>query len=616
MAITFSCDISRTTGVAPLAVFVDCTGTTATGVTNPFHELYYEHSFGDPSAGLWQHGAQAGSASKNFATGACAAHVFETPGTYTITSRCWDGTDWASEQNTITVSDPDTVFSGTNTVCIGATGVPSAGECPAGATRVHQENWATILSTYANTGTGKRIMLKRGDTFTVASRGQILDDGPGMVCTFGSGAKPILNMTSGCTLCIPNAKTNTSNYAWGDWRLMDLQVDCNDLSGSHGPGIEDPAGGYVSFLCLRVDINNGVVGFGFGVEALNGTNNSQGRSHVADQLAIVDCTASQSILAGAAYGGYNSGNRVMFMGNNFDNHAPASSSFTHTTRWLFLNKAVIEHNDILHPGYNRHIIKMHAPYRDGAGVPDATRDAGTNYSSSIGDDGYTKYVIISNNWFESGSAAAWQVALSPQDSAEDERLHDIIYECNVAYGNAYTTAAVTVCAQKVTIRNNLMFGMTSNEHYLAVLRRDGGEPPGSDIWIYNNTMYTSFAVPSGQFVVVDINSALLSNITIRNNLAYAPNATSPVLYMDAGATGVTVDHNSSSAQITGTNPTFAGTTSAIGFRPSAGSYATTSGVSVFPVTQRDFYNGTDKTSSNYRMGAMVPKANVRCSGSK
>src|SRR5262245_45132397 len=72
-AVTVQLSPSRTNGVAPLAVFFDATGTTATSTTRPFHDLDYTWTFGDPASGSRSTSGR----SKNQAKGAVAAHVFE-----------------------------------------------------------------------------------------------------------------------------------------------------------------------------------------------------------------------------------------------------------------------------------------------------------------------------------------------------------------------------------------------------------------------------------------------------------------------------------------------------------------------------------------------------------
>ncbi|MEK7706276.1 MAG: MopE-related protein, partial [Myxococcota bacterium] len=91
---------ARTSGVAPLAVFFDASGTTDTAVTSrPFHELEYRWDFGDPAGGAtWAYGARPGSSSKNVALGPVAAHVFESPGTYTVALSVFDGSNTATAE--------------------------------------------------------------------------------------------------------------------------------------------------------------------------------------------------------------------------------------------------------------------------------------------------------------------------------------------------------------------------------------------------------------------------------------------------------------------------------------------------------------------------------------
>jgi PKD repeat protein len=90
--------------VAPLAVFFDASGTTSPLTSNPFHNIEYRWDFGErdvkpgdlnrspPITGAtnWATGSRGGDPLnlRNSATGAVAAHVFESPGTYTVTVIC------------------------------------------------------------------------------------------------------------------------------------------------------------------------------------------------------------------------------------------------------------------------------------------------------------------------------------------------------------------------------------------------------------------------------------------------------------------------------------------------------------------------------------------------
>src|SRR5688572_12692926 len=123
---------SRLSGVAPLFVFFDATGTTDPTTARPFHDLEYRWDFRDLGSGYWSTtGLQ-----KNFAKGPVTGHVFETPGTYTVNYfvRNAAGSTPVQYVQQINVQDPNVVFSGSNTLCVGNS-LPVAGSdgCPAGA---------------------------------------------------------------------------------------------------------------------------------------------------------------------------------------------------------------------------------------------------------------------------------------------------------------------------------------------------------------------------------------------------------------------------------------------------------------------------------------------------
>jgi hypothetical protein len=148
--------------VAPLAVFFDATGTTSTGTTRPFHELGYQWNFGDALA-TWD---TTGS-SKNLATGGVAAHVFEQPGTYTVTLTVTDGVNSQTTTSTITVQDPNTVFSGANTTLCYRNGA-SRSRVLAAVPPVRPSAIKHLADDRQQLRqAGKRVLLKRGDVFTV-----------------------------------------------------------------------------------------------------------------------------------------------------------------------------------------------------------------------------------------------------------------------------------------------------------------------------------------------------------------------------------------------------------------------------------------------------------------
>ena len=161
---------SRTSGIAPLAVFFDASGTGSVGVTSyPFHEIQYSWNFGDSVAGaattcgavvagegFWACGSRVGTSSKNIAYGPVAAHVFETAGTYTVTLTAYDGTNTATQTMTVTVTSADDGFPTTNTICVSTSGTFTG--CPSGASTSTSSSFSTSVNDAISTS--KRILFR------------------------------------------------------------------------------------------------------------------------------------------------------------------------------------------------------------------------------------------------------------------------------------------------------------------------------------------------------------------------------------------------------------------------------------------------------------------------
>jgi hypothetical protein len=104
--------------------------------------------------------------------------------------------------------------------------------------------------------------------------------------------------------------------------------------------------------------------------------------------------------------------------------------------------------------------------------------------------------------------------------------------------------------------------------------------------------------------MVSIGDTRIENVTITNNLAYAPNVTHPLSVKDVGAKNVIVSNNSTDAQIKATNP-FSATTPPVNLTdwiPQASSYAIDAGATV--PTWSDFRRANRPQGSGYDMGAI------------
>jgi len=175
---------SRTTGTAPLAVHFDSTATSSTSVGDSFRQITYTFDYGDSGSGTW---TVDGLSKNSDVGGPLGAHVFETSGTYTVTVTANDGTSSANTTVNITVNNPDTVYSGTNTICItnGSTGANDWG--PAGCA------YQATLPSGGAAWTNKRVLFKRGVDYTALGRFSVPRTSSGVrIGAAGAGAKPLL----------------------------------------------------------------------------------------------------------------------------------------------------------------------------------------------------------------------------------------------------------------------------------------------------------------------------------------------------------------------------------------------------------------------------------------
>jgi hypothetical protein len=582
-AITLTNVASRVVGVAPLAVFFDATGTSAGATSRPFHELEYSWNFGDPAGGaVWAYGAQA-AASRNMAKGPVAAHVFETPGVYTVTLGITDGVNTVSNScSQIVVQNPDTEFAGADTVCVAANSLPvaGAGGCPAGAATAQQPSFPAAIASYAKSG--KRVLLRRGDAFSAATPGVLANVGPGLIGAYGSGAKPVISSTGNAAILqLSSPATPTVQ----DWRIMDLDLD--GMSGTTSMGIRS-YGTMQQTTLLRLAIHDVQTGIQLDGSTLDWFNSHGNPGHtIWDQFALVDSTI-RHIVTDAGYGFFGAGNRLAVLGTQIDDSL--GSTHGHIARFTYLTKAVISNNTFSNQGPFNALIKMHGPPWVNATTP----------PTGTGVGGYTEKVIISDN--KLAGTGTWSVNVGPENGQSDERLRDVIAERNWFTASAGVAAELVINGVDITARNNI-FDMSNagvgDRGIRIALRAPGSlEPPPLRVSILNNTFYTSTA----GLTAVSI-EASATNTTVKNNLGYAPSASSPALLSDEGSKGLVASNNSSNAQLKSVSPVLRGAPPIVpaDYRPAAGSYAVGGGV-VVPVWS-DF--GLMPQTANRDMGAML-----------
>jgi PKD repeat protein len=478
---------SRTSGVAPLAVFFDATATTADGVSRPFHDLYYKWDFGDPSSGAWA----TDSLSRNSATGAVSSHLFTAPGSYTVTLTVRDASGaTATRQASITVQDPDAVFSGTNTISF-SHGTDFAG-APAGSMTVTTSSFATAMGYAAS---GKRLLLRRGETWTAGNGATINCAGPGIVGAFGSGTPPLIDSPA-TQATIITFSGPTPRFS--DWRIMDLDLDCSD----RGAGV-DGKGTVKEALCYRLNIRNGISGISMSDDILNYDNDHgyPGHTHH-DKIAIVECVVTRCVGGGGCYLSFIAAQRLMIMGSWYSH----SEEGEHVLRTPYIGKGVISHNVLRDQAGSKHVIKMHAPQWDVAG---------------LGYHQYTEQVELSDNLIV--GQAAWTMGIGPQGGGSgDERVRDVMIERNTfgfedsALGGQGTQCHIMVWARDITVRNNL-FDVTNGSTGVSISQRQA-EPTPLNVHVFNNTGYSSSAQP---FSLVGVAPEDTGTV-VMNNIASAP----------------------------------------------------------------------------------------------
>lgn len=508
----------RISGVAPLSVFFDGAGITASDTSLPLHEHEYWWDFGDGSGTLsgattWAFGSRPGVSSRNTGYGPMAHHVFERVGTFTVTLR--DALGTTSKTFTITVDDPDVVFASTTAVLSTNTDFTGA---PSGTQYSNVTDLATTVATAISAGS-KRILLHKGQTFSTANPVGIATTGAGILGAFGSGAIPKIQATSGYpadTACIVVGDLGSPTL--GDWRFVDLYVDgslipfaANSFYGIYWNGTFDQS------LILRCTFDGCRVSIFADEDILDGHTPA---SHIWRQFAVQDSTvkngAKGTPVAGptATYGLYVSMAYGAFQGNSFDINAATGDPMTHVVRIPYTYKAVISNNDLKHAGDTRHALKIHAPTW-GSGVLASAADLGA---------GYTQYVLVSDNYVDS-PASDWQFAIGPQNNTSDERVKDVITERNYHVPGPSVQVCQILMADNATVRNNVM-NMSGGPDCQAInFGQRGIEPVHAGGFAYNNTAYTPDA--TGNYVCVTVGTT--TGVIARNNLGEARSATGPAM---------------------------------------------------------------------------------------
>lgn len=442
---------SRLSGPAPLAVLFDSTGSSKANA-DAFRELTYSFNFGDANSGTWAIG---GGSKNTQAGGPLAAHVFDVPGTYNVSVQVTDAAGTSSNANVaITVTDPDTVFAGTNTVCISASGNYSG--CPAGAL-----TQTGLVGAYAN----RRVLLRRGESFGAIN--PLHTDANFQVGAFGSGAKPIV---AGVYTGMVNGVAAWAN----DFTIMDLNI------GAGGVGIDATVS---KLLLYRNDINTPNtndafqvnIGTAAGYYQSHGTGPVPGAIYWPKEVFIVENDIQGIVNAnnepGLAVMGFFTQSAVM--GNTIDK-VTEHSMRVWAAHKLFLGHNLFGGNHYApDPPGIRAALKMHA--------------SGTNaYADTVAGSPLlaTRFIVMADNTFGSATYnGSWIMGVGPQnaDAGTIEKCEDIIMERNTFVRGPWTSQDFHFLAARVTTRDNVVAGGGALM-YDMVTPAESSADPANDGW--------------------------------------------------------------------------------------------------------------------------------------
>ena len=509
---------SRTSGVAPLSVFFTAGFANGSASNRDFDELEYAWDFDDLPSGNWATTGQ----SKNEAKGPVASHVFESAGTYHVELTVRNASGIIdSETITITVSDPDAHFPGTNTTCFSDTSNNNFSGCPAGATQVTTDD----ISEIANyVGSHRRVLLQRGSAW--ARSGRI--DFPANLTTLHIGAYGNCQSPSAQGICSNAPQINMSGSSEfivvdrsRDWRLTDIRF----TGEASNFGIISGSVDIRRLLLLRIQTT------GFYDSIIWGNWRGSDSDRIAEN-SVVSCNISDTERYATIIGG----EQLTYMGN-----IAADSTTYHITRIWFSYQGVISHNILSGASYTNssglHALKFHGPSESQVGSYAQTGSGGMHHRS--------KFTLIANNLF--GSSGPWPVSIGPQNSTSNENLSDLIIEKNrfiAAYGSQSprpVNTGLMFGGRYVTVRNNIFDGSGNTEGYRGVvIERRGIENTPLGNRIYNNTIYKDgTSVWPYEGVVVD---STASDTIIRNNFVSFPVANNKELITDYSG-NATVSHN-------------------------------------------------------------------------
>jgi hypothetical protein len=518
---SFDAPVSDYSGVAPLAVHFFSDFVEDTNTDWRYRNLDFTWDFDDTSAGTWRDGLP-----KNEAKGANACHVFEEAGTYNVSLTVRNPLGvYHTEEYTITVSDPDIYFSGTNTICVSDTTQADFTGAPTGALEIITDDLSTVVD-YAESG--KRILFNRGSSWSVGDLDWPSSNGVVVIGAYGEGTNPdeLGIYDNAPQITVTDGSFMSLSYKQ-NWRLSDLHlIDPTQNSSALGG-----ASSIQNILVQRMKIEGFSASISFSAWY-------SGEIIIKNNIVFDSCDVSES--AGACiYGG---SERLAILG------CKLYDTNYHCIRIWQAWRSVISHNLVygssLENSLGKHALKLHGPgiYHGGEGTDTLGEPAiGTGLVNFR-----TNYVMITHNSF--GGSGSWPIRVGPQNGVADERITNVVIAFNDVHSDYGTQnlleplLGLRVTGQKMLIKNNIFDGTGASEEYAGMAVADDYsllDPTGFEI--YNNTVYRGDDGTSFQHGFEICSTA--TGTILKNNLVSFPNSTGAQLLVDDDSGDIIVDSN-------------------------------------------------------------------------
>ena len=546
--------VSRTTGKAPLAVAFDATGSLSAFTNRPFEDLYHYWDFGDETGETWAYGPNL--YSKNIGIGPIGAHTYKTPGAYTWSHVCMDGYGNVRSNTGITTvtawSEADTYY-----VDNGATPVAGVGGVPSDAVNlVNATTWAEVTALWA---ANKRVLCKRGATWACTATTQ-MPDGCEMGA-YGTGAAPTVTSAgaSQTPFAMSGGPSDVRIWAWKHT--------------GPGPGVADSGMVRATVTAptnlLLMDLESGGSTFGLLTESptinnvfVNGCNfHGYGVTGISNNIALYVTKALGCYIQGSAF-----------------EQAPS-----HLVRISGTQKCLVDSlkfRDADGAGNGRHALTI--------------REMGDSSGTWTGD--WTDMVYVSNLDIDTvGTTANRVLQVAPTNTGIAGRFRRIVIERNLISSDL--TCMRLEVSEQLTVRNNICRSTDDVEMMWLGNANTTGNPSCVGGRFYNNTLYKT---GTGAFSAITLADGV-ADTQVVNNLAYSPNATSPVvLLLVAGPTGTYAANNSPDADVLNTRP-WAAAAPVLPAEYTPSNYAIGAGATLTNVP-RDFFNAA--LSGSREIGAI------------